>query len=212
MPIASLRNIPASFGCQTLFVTVADAVESTEKWAKLKAKPSNLQMASVVICPASLVSHWVFECEKYFASRLVYSTHSGSRVLVVVNPVRYHALTKEKRRKLRCSLGHQVLELERQRANKLGCTHIAILHVVVTSYAIAAADCQDLVHIPCMLKVKSDKTISPAASAQGTFHYCIVDEAHKISNPASRSTKACKTVGMHSRHRIALTGMLCKSR
>ena len=84
---------------------------------------------------------------------------------------------------------------------------IVILHVIVTSYKVAVSD------RVALSRVQWNNTTSKPAGASnfgmvGTrpFQYCVLDEAHKISNPRTQISQACKLIGGHAAHRVALTG------
>ena len=155
------------------------------------------------------------------------SVGGKAKVLFLVKPVRYHNMSPKRRKALRAQLQ---VEVDAQSATFTATNtnsnpgveaanyECMIVHyVVVTSYTMAAADREELSKLCQLLGRRPTPSVDvPASEAQGQqisastsgdgtlrrLSYCILDEAHKISQPKSKSTRACKILG-------AIVGGVC---
>jgi len=122
--------------------------------------------ASLLIVPASLISNWTSEIEKFYPSLKVYIAHPG---FISSNNHDNNGNDKQRQKDAK------TIERDSKELDKYD--------LVITSYALAQRY-QWL--------------------ADYNWNYIILDEAQAIKNPATKQTRAVKT--LNSRNRIIMTG------
>lgn len=153
---------------------------------------------SLIVCPASLVYNWIAEFEKFAPGIRVHAV-SGSK--------------DERRRTLARAFG---VEADADTAALGGGDVAPEAETPSETEAVAAATGDDATFgaTLCLVNVlvTSYDTLRIDIDAFGAHEYfcCVLDEAHYIKNPATRTTRAVKRI--RAQHRFALTGTPLENR